>query len=804
MSVALNMLPGPNAQPASPRGGLWQRLLAAFFGLSALVVIAAAIAVLSLWMNRQSLDTLSNKSIPIATTSLDLTRVTQQIVDTVPQLVAVTDTGDQSTLTSSLSRHVDELNDLLDQMRQYDVDPRAASSLGRSANLLAGNIEAINRTVGARIAVEGNLGRQIEAALAAVSRILDTIDRYTVDRGEGLARILAADPAIAAQRLRLLRAHSQVSEIELLLQSFDEGSSTLFASRVRGSLDALAGAMEDVSPADRLALSEDHAVLQEVLSGASNITQLSDSRHQLSVAAGRALHENADLAARFGAAVDRMVTAARADAADATIAAAEVQKTAFWLLLTVVAVALSSSFLIVRFYVHRNILARLAVLTGSMQAIASGDLSARIPEAAGDELGSMAAALKVFRDRAVELSDSSMREIQETRSRLYHAIENIEEGFAVFDAEDRLTLANAQFASLLLGADGPVPLGETYGELIRRIAMTRVAAAEAAGWLAGVRDYHEEPEGTRIWELSDDTWVSATERPTGDGGRVMVVTNMTAIKRHERELDELVAKLQKSSAAKSSFIANVSHELRTPLTAILGFAQIVQTRLENVIFPAMREDGLRTTRAVEQVRENIGIMIAEGQRLTKMINDILDLEKIEAGQMDWDIEPLDMGSVIRQAAAATNSLYTTKGLGFHIDVADDLPPVSGDRDRLVQVVINLISNAVKFTERGHVACAARRGSGALVSVAISDTGIGIAPDDQSEVFDKFRQVGDTLTEKPSGTGLGLPICREILEHLGGSISVESIPGYGSTFTFQLPVAECGAAAIQSERRPHAR
>ncbi len=803
MAIVANMLPGRGNQSATPRGGLRRRLLAAFIGLSALVVIAAAIAVLSLWMTRQSLDTISNKSIPIATTSLDLTRVAQQIVDTVPLLVTASNRDEQSELTTSLGKHVDELNDLLEQMRQYDVDPRAAASIERSANLFAGNIEAINRMVGTRIAVEADIQRQIDAGIAAVTRILEKIDQYTVDRSEGLARVLEADPLVVSQRLRLLQAHSQVREIELMLRSFDQVSSSAYSSRIRSALSAIEASLDDVSPADRNTLREDYVILDSVFSGSSNITQLSSFQQQLSAAATQALNENADLAGRFAAAVDRMINAARDDVADAKIAAAGVQRTAFWLLLTVVVATLLSSFLIVRLYVHRNILARLTALTGSMMAIAGGDLSARIPEATTDELGSMAAALKVFRDTAVEVRDTNLREIQETRSRLYHAIENIQEGFALFDANDRLTLANAQFSNLLLGANQNLPTGETYDALIHKIAAHRLPEADTHTWLTEVRTYHKTPEGTRIWELSDDNWVGATERKTDDGGRVMVVTNMTEIKRHERELDELVAKLQKASAAKSSFIANVSHELRTPLTAVLGFAQIVQTRLENVIFPAVRDEDRRSTRAIEQVRENIGIMIAEGQRLTKMINDILDLEKIEAGQMIWDIEPLDMGSVIRQAAAATNSLYSSKGLAFHIDVSDDLPLVSGDRDRLVQVVINLISNAVKFTERGHVACAARRGSGPFVSIAISDTGIGIAPEDQEEVFEKFRQVGDTLTEKPSGTGLGLPICREIVEHLGGSITVESIPGYGSTFTFQLPVAETGAPAIQPERRPHA-
>lgn len=776
--------------------------MAAFIGLSALVVIAAVIAFLSLWMTRQNLDTISNNSIPIATTSLDLTRVAQQIVDTVPALVAAPERSVQADLTSRLGALVEMLSDLLETMRGFDVDPRAAASIERSAMLFATNIEAINRMVSARIAVEADLKQKIDSALGGTSRIVAIIDTYTVDRSEGLARVLEADPLFVAQRLRLLRARAEAREIELLLQSFNGQNTAGVTGLVRASLDDIRAVLPDVSADDRAALGADLAILDEVFSGGANIGQQSAFRQQLAAAADQALGENRDLGDRFSDAVDRMITVAKADVDAAKAAAAEVQTAAFWLLLSVVLATLVSSFLIVRVYVHRNILARLTALTGSMMAIANGDLSATIPEATEDELGSMAAALKVFRDTAVEVRDSNLREIQETRSRLYHAIENIQEGFALFDADGRMTLANRPFGTLLLGVENELPLGQSYEALITKMAATRIDRDAVDAWLASARTYHDAPSGTQIWELTGKSWVGATERRTDDGGSVMVVTDLTEIKRHEQELDDLVEKLQKASAAKSNFVANVSHELRTPLTAVLGFARIAQNRFESVIFPNMVVEGRRTERAVTQVRENFEIMIAEGQRLTKMINDILDLEKIEAGQMIWDIEPLDMGSVIRQAAAATNSLYTSKGLAFHIDVEPDLPPVAGDRDRVVQVVINLISNAVKFTDRGHVACVAKKGAGPFVSVSVSDTGVGIAPEDQSEVFDKFRQVGDTLTEKPSGTGLGLPICREIVEHLGGSITVDSMRGYGSTFTFQLPLADTGAVAIQPARRHH--
>jgi signal transduction histidine kinase len=238
----------------------------------------------------------------------------------------------------------------------------------------------------------------------------------------------------------------------------------------------------------------------------------------------------------------------------------------------------------------------------------------------------------------------------------------------------------------------------------------------------------------------------------------------------------------------------VSHELRTPLTSILGFARIVQKRLETIVLPKINQGERRVDRAVEQVRNNLAIMLVEGDRLTKLVNNVLDLEKIEAGQMVWNIAPLDVGDVVDQASSATESLYRQKGLEFRTEIARGVPKFLGDRDRVVQVLINLISNAVKFTDTGCITCRADSNEEARVVISISDTGCGIAPDDRKAVFEKFRQVGDTLTEKPAGTGLGLPICREIIDHLGGEITVESTPGRGSTFTFWLPAVRANVTA----------
>jgi signal transduction histidine kinase len=228
---------------------------------------------------------------------------------------------------------------------------------------------------------------------------------------------------------------------------------------------------------------------------------------------------------------------------------------------------------------------------------------------------------------------------------------------------------------------------------------------------------------------------------------------------------------------------------------MVGFSKLIRRRLEEVVFPAVEPGDAKRDRAMRQISENLGIIVDEGDRLTALINDTLDLAKIEAGRMEWRRDTLAIGDVIARATAATSSLLDREGPAMVVEVAGDLPPVVGDRDRLIQVVINLISNAVKFTPSGSITCAARLTAGSdaagdgppEIVVSVTDTGVGIAAADHERVFEQFGQAGDTLTDKPRGTGLGLPICREIVEHHGGRIWVDSELGHGATFSFTLPV-----------------
>jgi len=251
---------------------------------------------------------------------------------------------------------------------------------------------------------------------------------------------------------------------------------------------------------------------------------------------------------------------------------------------------------------------------------------------------------------------------------------------------------------------------------------------------------------------------------------------------------EAASKLaEKANEAKSAFLSTVSHELRTPLTSVLGFAKIIKKRLEERIFPLVDKADPKIEKAVNQVSENLYVVISEGERLTHLINDVLDLAKIEAGKMEFSQDNVSMAEVAVRAIAATTSLFDQKELKLIRQIDENLPEIIGDKDKLIQVIINLISNSVKFTDAGSITCRVRQEKDELI-VSIIDTGIGIAPGDFGAVFEQFKQVGgDTLTDKPKGTGLGLPICKEIVEHLGGRIWLESEPGIGSTFSFALPI-----------------
>jgi signal transduction histidine kinase len=252
------------------------------------------------------------------------------------------------------------------------------------------------------------------------------------------------------------------------------------------------------------------------------------------------------------------------------------------------------------------------------------------------------------------------------------------------------------------------------------------------------------------------------------------------LEQKSRELEAATAELRAANERlkeldrmKDDFMSTVTHELRTPLTSIRAFSEIL---LED---PNV-EPGQRA--------KFVAIIVKETERLTRLINQVLDMAKIESGNAEWHTVEVDLREVIEESVAATSSLFGDKRIGLDMSIEGGAPKVMADRDRLIQVMLNLLSNAVKFCEeaRGHVTVKLSAANDA-VRVDVEDNGPGISEQDQRTIFEKFRQVGDTMTAKPQGTGLGLPISRQIIEHFGGRLWVESSPGQGAKFSFTLPL-----------------
>jgi signal transduction histidine kinase len=239
-----------------------------------------------------------------------------------------------------------------------------------------------------------------------------------------------------------------------------------------------------------------------------------------------------------------------------------------------------------------------------------------------------------------------------------------------------------------------------------------------------------------------------------------------------REIADKSRQVEAASQHKSEFLANMSHELRTPLNAIIGFSEVLSERM----FGDLNE----------KQEEYLKDIYASGTHLLSLINDILDLSKIEAGRMELELTEFHLPTALDNALTLVRERAARRSITLDISIDERLGEVRADERKIRQVVLNLLSNAIKFTPEGgriEVAAVPRDGS---VEVSVSDTGVGIAPEDQEAVFDEFRQVG-TAEKKAEGTGLGLTLCRKFIELHGGLIRVKSELGVGSTFTFTIPV-----------------
>jgi two-component system, cell cycle sensor histidine kinase PleC len=398
--------------------------------------------------------------------------------------------------------------------------------------------------------------------------------------------------------------------------------------------------------------------------------------------------------------------------------------------------------------------------------------------------------------------------------RLRDAIETIPEAFVLWDADNRLVLCNSIFQELHRLPDSAVLAGTPYETVV------------AAGTRPIVRTTNinedGQPQGARTFEaqLTDGRWMHISERRTKDGGYVSVGTDITKIKQHEQKLidgekrriatindlrhsqqalerqtDELAdlaekygeekTRAEEANQAKSKFLANMSHELRTPLNAIIGFSEIMESAMFGPLGAAKYTEYSRDIRA-------------SGQYLLDVINDILDMSKIEAGSVHFNPETVELDEILADSLRVVGGRASEKRLTLNSDIAAGIV-LHADRRAIKQIALNLLSNAVKFTPDGGTVSVLGRSRRGMVTIAIQDNGIGIPRDALHKLGRPFEQVESQLTKRYQGSGLGLAIAKSLVEMHGGAMRIRSALGSGTTVVVRLPLQSPAIQALDTNQ-----
>ena len=379
--------------------------------------------------------------------------------------------------------------------------------------------------------------------------------------------------------------------------------------------------------------------------------------------------------------------------------------------------------------------------------------------------------------------------------RLRDAIETIPEAFVLWDADNRLVLCNSNFQELHNLPEEAITVGASYESVVAagRKPVVRSKSITGAPNFPGARTFEA--------ELDDGRWLHISERRTKDGGYVSVGTDITALKMHEEKLVDSERRLmatvadvrasqqrlaelaekyaaektraEEANQAKSKFLANMSHELRTPLNAIIGFSEIM-------------ESGMFGPLGADKYREYCSDILSSGHYLLEVINDILDMAKIEAGRIRLDFEELDLHSLMAESLRVVSARAQDKQLELVAKISPELA-LRADRRALKQIMLNLLSNAVKFTSAGGRVTVRGRAADGCIVLAIADTGIGIDKEALARLGRPFEQVESQLTKSHHGSGLGLAIAKSLVELHGGRMRIRSALGKGTLVVVRLPM-----------------
>lgn len=779
--------------------GVRGRLLIAFFGISALAVLVALTALVSYSAVGKILERITKTHVPAVINTIEISRQAERIVAAAPTLLAAETKVDRETASRSIFLQLSQLNETLGRLRTQENGSDAADTLAPVVERLAENLLELDRTVAFRLDVSeqkqsllaelSNADRAIQRVLSPSTMVLDAkfsrlyrqagAENKTADEREA---VLAELTELVAVTLPLQTAQTEAASINDMLvfsalASVEKDISAL-AFPLRRSHQNFERILTNLEENNRARLSAESDRLAALITGDASVPKTRILELEL-IAQGRdQVGRNTELSAELTKLVNGLVTETDKQITSSSREAETAQEIGSLVVIIVSALSLLSAGLVIWRYVSGNLLARITDLTDSMTAIAEGNLRAPLPPTTDtDEIAQMASALKVFRDTAVSVQESNLFEIQTARQRLQEAISSLSQGFALFDQDGGLLICNARYREIMLGQTTPLDVGTQFTTVVTQAAHSERflgAIQDRDAWHRSMVARFQSGANTSIEQFETDKWTQMSIRRAAEVGIVVVLSDITEVKRISDELGLAKDAAEAANEAKSTFLASMSHEIRTPLNGIMGMSALLSgTRLNN------------------EQRDFAATINEAAQTLLTIINDILDFSKVEAGAMELEETPIDLMETVESAVELMAPKAREQGIELACRISQNVPRgILSDSVRLKQILMNLLNNAIKFTDKGEVEVSldrvAQDNGGNSLQISVRDTGIGIPQDRMDRLFKSFSQVDTSTTRRFGGTGLGLVITQRLVGLMGGTITVDSKPDQGSVFTVQLP------------------
>jgi adenylate cyclase len=794
------------------RLGVRGRLLLAFFGISAFAVLGAGAALYSFHGIDQVLSLITQRRIPVVVQSQEISHHAERITAAAPALLTVASQTEMDQWWRGISTEVITLNELLTHLRKDGVDSATLQSLESDVEGLRSNLQALDQLMSDRLVLGEQKKEVLSKSIQVAAELQNLLAPWVSDMDERIAqwRRITVDPNASVERrtaadrefekslawFRALQTSevlaSSISDLLQRAASTDDASAAAIGGfRTRQAVNELERLANLLDPKPRSVMMETITRLHPYTAGADSVASLRRRELALTESATQLLAKNTDLSKRLAATVHNLVTGARTEIDNANAQALGVVKFSTFAVITAVVLSIISSTLIVWLYVSRNIVRRLTVLSNGMLAIAGGSLHAPVAAEGGDEVAAMGRAVEVFRRNTLErdellseraqaaarlekLVDERTGELQQREGVLRVTFDNMTHGVIMFDAQLRLASWNRQLAQMLDLPDSFFAQKPSFADFIRYLAErgeygSANIDAEIQRFIADV-NRHYSFERTR----PNGTVLEIRHNPLPEGGIVIIYSDITERKSNEEALKVARDHAEAMSRTKSSFLANMSHELRTPLNAIIGLTEMMVKNAARFGTEKAQEPLQRVNRA--------------GTHLLGLINQVLDLSKIEAGKLEFNPQTVQLAPLIKDVISTAEQLAEQNKNRLVVDAQKNLGELTVDPMRLRQILLNLLSNACKFTKAGEVKLAARKVSNGsqFVEFAVSDTGIGMTAEQQAKLFEEFSQAEAATAQRFGGTGLGLAITRKLARMMGGDVTVTSEPGKGSVFTVRLP------------------